>query len=242
MILTILENGPIAKDVWRMRLTRPAGEKGLPGRFLHIRVPGKYLRRPISIAWTGEDSWDIVYKTVGEGTRRMTALPKGARVDALGPLGNGFDPAKAGGAPLLLGGGVGVPPLLDLCRALLEKGVRPQAAFGFNTAADAILLADFRALGIEPLIATMDGSLGIRGFVTDAAKALSFDSFFACGPEPMLRSALRSFPQSGYLSLETRMACGIGACLGCTIETNEGPKRVCKDGPVFAREELRWSI
>lgn len=240
MIYSIWDNGPIAPDVYRMRLIGPTETILSPGQFLHLQVPGYYLRRPISICdWT-RDTIDIVYKLVGGGTRELARLGRGDKLDALGPLGNGFSIADAGEKPLLIGGGVGVPPLVGLARRLLLAGKTPTALLGFNTEKEILLTRDFEAMGVKIVLTTADGSRGVRGFVTDALNGLSYDSFCACGPEMMLRAVCAACETSGQVSLESRMACGIGACMGCTIQTRSGARRVCKDGPVFSKEEMIW--
>ncbi len=229
----------IAKEIYSMTLTGDCSEVTAPGQFINIHLDGFYLRRPISICSYETDSITILFKVVGEGTRALAKAEKGQCFDVLMPLGNGFDILKSGRKPLLAGGGIGVPPLYGLARVLVQKGVTPQVVMGFNTHEDIILTEEFRALGITPVIATADGSAGVKGFVTDAMKDLDFDYIYTCGPEPMLKAVYDKAP-AGQFSFEARMACGFGACMGCTCETKYGYKRICKDGPVLYKEEIKW--
>lgn len=229
----------IAKEIYSMTLTGDCSEVTAPGQFINIHLDGFYLRRPISICSYETDSITILFKVVGEGTRALAKAEKGQCFDVLMPLGNGFDILKSGRKPLLAGGGIGMPPLYGLARALVQKGVTPQVVMGFNTHEDIILTEEFRALGITPVIATADGSAGVKGFVTDAMKDLDFDYIYTCGPEPMLKAVYDKAP-AGQFSFEARMACGFGACMGCTCETKYGYKRICKDGPVLYKEEIKW--
>lgn len=249
-LYTILSNGrltqgaaPEAKgSLWKMRLGGDSACISAPGQFIQIALPKRYLRRPISICDWNADSITIVYRVVGAGTEDLSAMCPGESLDLIAGLGNGFS-TEGCLRPLLVGGGVGLPPMLGLSRTFLEKGIIPSVVAGFNTAAEAILLEDFRSLGIEPLVATMDGSLGVKGTVIDAigacAQAQGADKFFACGPKPMLR-ALSDLPIPGEMSMEERMGCGFGVCMGCSIKTRSGMKRVCAEGPVFDKEDLIW--
>ena len=233
------ENRPIARDVFRMKLRGDASAIVRPGQFVNIRLEGLFLRRPISVCDWDADRLTLIYKTVGRGTEQMSRLTPGAELDLLTGLGNGYDPAPAGDRPLLLGGGVGVPPLYGLARRLREKGAAVTAVLGFNTREDVFGEEAFRALGCETVLATADGSAGLRGFVTDVLPA-DYSYFYACGPLPMLKAVWRACCTEGQLSLEARMGCGFGACMGCSMETREGPKRICREGPVFRKEELPW--
>ena len=235
----IIENAPIAPGVYRMKLSGDTSMVKAPGQFAQIQIPGFYLRRPISLCDWDETGMTLIYKTVGRGTDALSRMQPGETIDALNGLGNGYDVNACGDHPLVIGGGVGIPPLFGLAKALLAKGLRPAVILGFNRRKEIFLLDDFRALGLSPVITTVDGSAGVRGFVTDALPA-SYDSFFACGPLPMLKAVCNACDTPGQLSLEERMACGFGACMGCTIQTAIGPRRVCKDGPVFRKEELPW--
>ena len=235
----IIENAPIAPGVYRLKLAGDTSMVTAPGQFAQIQIPGFYLRRPISICDWDDAGMTLIYKVIGQGTDALSRMLPGDTLDALNGLGNGYDLTKCGARPLVIGGGVGIPPLFGLTKALLAKGLSPTVILGFNKKEDIFLLEDFRALGLTPTVTTVDGSFGIRGFVTDALPE-TYDSFFACGPLPMLKAVFRACDTPGQLSLEERMACGFGACMGCTIQTNSGPKRVCKDGPVFRKEALPW--
>ena len=239
-IFTIVSNELIARDVYRMVLAGDTGDLQVPGRFVNIELDGFYLRRPISVNDVNEKELTIVYKAVGEGTRAMSRYLPGKQLDVLTGLGNGFTMKEESVKPVLVGGGVGVPPMYLLCKRLIEKGVKPQVVLGFASEADVILADDFRALGVDVHIATNDGSCGIKGFVTDAMKTLDYDYFYACGPAPMLKALCDQTNTSGQLSFEERMGCGFGACMGCSCETKYGKKRICKDGPVLEKEEIIW--
>ena len=239
-LMTITENTPIARGTFRLRLAGDASAFTQPGQFLNLSLPGFYLRRPFSACdWDG-DSVLVIYKVLGQGTDAMTALAPGTRLDTLSGLGRGFRKDRAGQAPLLIGGGVGVPPLYRLARELRGAGLPVRAALGFNTAEEAFLVAEFEALGVEVEIATMDGSLGVLGTALDACQFDRASYFYACGPTAMLRALCERTGLPGEMSLEERMGCGFGACMGCTVNTVSGPQRVCKEGPVFPREVLAW--
>ncbi|NLG24031.1 MAG: dihydroorotate dehydrogenase electron transfer subunit [Clostridiales bacterium] len=233
----VAENRSIARDVYRMRLAGPAHFTA-PGQFAAIAIPGFFLRRPFSALDYDDAGFEIAYKVVGGGTAAMCELAIGARLSAMTGLGNGFDASVDCAAPLLVGGGVGAPPLFGLAKALIARGLRPNVALGFRTAEDAMLVEDFEALGLTVALATEDGTAGARGYVTGSLPA--HDYFFACGPEPMLAAVARSSGADGQLSFEQRMACGIGACMGCSCQTMFGYKRVCRDGPVLGKGEVRW--
>ena len=237
----ILENEPLTAAVWRMRLEGDTQWITAPGQFVNIAIDGLYLRRPISVCDWDAQTLTLVYKVVGEGTARMSRMAPGTELDLLTGLGNGFSTGVATQRPLLVGGGVGVPPLYNLARKLLAEGKPVQVVLGFNTASEIFYEEEFRALGCDVTVATADGSCGTKGFVTDALAGLEFDYFYACGPLPMLRAlcdATGDIP--GQVSLEERMGCGFGACMGCTCSTKNGPKRICKEGPVFAKAEVEW--
>ena len=239
-ILTIRENEPIASGVYRVRLTGASGAAIAPGQFVDLKLPDFYLRRPISVCDVEGDVLTLIYKVVGHGTDALSRLGAGAALDALIGLGAGFDASASGDAPLLLGGGVGVPPLYYLAKALLLQGRRVTALMGFNAAEDVFYTEEFRALGADVRVATVDGSYGKKGFVTDLIEETP-TYYYACGPLPMLRAVYGALPTSGELSFEERMGCGFGACMGCSIETRNGAKRVCKDGPVFKKEAILWT-
>lgn len=245
--LDILSNTELTSDVSRMWLEGRSEEAKRaiaairPGQFVNIAIEGCYLRRPISVCDAADDRLCIVYKVVGEGTARLKTLAPGAQLDMLLPLGNGFDLTASGERPLLVGGGVGVPPLLLLAKRLKAEGRSVDVVLGFNTAKEIILAEEFRAAGCQVTIATVDGSEGCKGFVTDAielAGARNSNTFFyACGPKPMLR-ALQKLSIGGQISMEERMGCGFGACMGCTCKTSKGTKQVCTDGPVFLKDDI----
>ncbi len=238
----ILENRPLNGSVMSMRLRCGTGSFRCPGQFVQIAVPGFYLRRPISVCEQSSGEIRLVYKIVGSGTERLAAFSAGETIDIIPGLGNGFDTSLLGDAPLLVGGGVGLPPLLGLCRTLIGEGKHPSVLAGFAAAGDVFLLEDFAGLDVPVTVTTQDGGMGIHGLVTDALSGLRYDSLAACGPIPMMKALRRAAaPVPQLYSLEERMGCGFGACMGCTIETAVGPRRVCCDGPVFRGEELMWS-
>ncbi len=237
--LTITENAEIAKNTYRMRLAGGSLDEIGPGQFVNIRLDGKYLRRPISVCDAEDGILTLIYKVVGEGTAMMSAFLPGKPLDVLTGLGNGYDLSPAGERPLLIGGGAGVPPLYFLAKRLLEAGARPAVALGFNTASEVFMTSEFASLGLDTYLATADGSCGTKGFVTQILPS-DYTYFYTCGPLPMLRAVDRAAVTSGQFSFEERMGCGFGACMGCTQKTKNGYKRVCKDGPVFLREEIIW--
>ena len=238
-ILTITENVPVTSCVYRMRLEGAELEAQNPGGFVNIRLDGLFLRRPISVYDSEPGSLTILYKVVGKGTEQMAAMKPGETLDVLTGLGNGYDLSKSGETPVLLGGGVGVPPLYLLAKKLIAEGKKPQAVLGFNTAAEVFGEAEFKALGCGVTVTTADGSYGVKGFVTDALPA-EYSYFYTCGPEPMLRAVYRATKTSGQLSFEERMGCGFGACMGCSCKTITGYKRICREGPVLEKEEIIW--
>ena len=236
-ILTITENAAVTESVWRMRLEAPGLEEQRPGGFVNIRLDGLYLRRPISVFDSEPGRLMILYKVVGRGTEQMKDLMTGAQLDVLTGLGNGYDLSKASDHPLLLGGGVGVPPLYLLAKKLRAEGKSVTAVLGFNTAAEVFAEEEFRALGCSVTVTTADGSYGVKGFVTDALPE-EYSYFYTCGPEPMLRAVYRATKTSGQFSFEERMGCGFGACMGCSCKTVTGYKRICREGPVLEKEEI----
>lgn len=240
-IFTIAENLQLTHDTYRMKLAGDAGGVTAPGQFINISLPGHFLRRPISVCDADEGSITIIYKVLGRGTLEMTELLPGVQLDVLTGLGNGYDISAAGEAPLLIGGGVGIPPLYLLAKKLIAAGARPHAVLGYNSAADIFYADEFAALGCGLTIATADGSRGAKGFVTDALPA-DYSYFYTCGPSAMLRAVERAAKEGcgGQFSFEERMGCGFGACMGCSMMTKGGAKRVCKDGPVFRREKIIW--
>ena len=242
-LFEIQSNEQIAKNVYRMQL---GGDTTgiLPGQFVNIRVQGQFLRRPISVCNVEqplnnvEPHLTIIYKVVGVGTEAMSHLPVGTQLDVLTVLGNGYDLTKAGDAPLLIGGGVGVPPMYMLARQLREAGKKVRVILGFNTKDEVFYEEEFRALGCDVTVTTVDGSHGIKGFVTNALDGQQ-SYYYTCGPLPMIKALLQAAGTNGEVSMEERMGCGFGACMGCTIQTTQGPKRVCKEGPVFPAEILQ---
>ena len=238
-IFEILKNERLTPNVFRMVLAGDTSAITAAGQFVNIALEGKYLRRPISVCDLDGDRLTLIYKAVGSGTAQMASLPAGGSLDLLTGLGNGYDISESGDRPVLLGGGVGVPPLYLLARRLLAAGKRVSVVLGFNTAAEVFCEADFRALGAIVTVTTADGSYGIRGFVTDALPT-DYDYFFTCGPEPMLKAVWRAARTDGQFSFEERMGCGFGACMGCSCKTVTGYKRICRDGPVLKKGEIRW--
>lgn len=237
-LFTVIENIPLTATVYRMVLEGDTSAITGPGQFVDLRLPEKYLRRPISVCDYTETTLTLIYKVVGQGTEILSGLPAGTVLDVLTGLGNGYDTAPSGDTPVLVGGGVGVPPLYHLAKKLLSQGKHPQVVLGFNTADEIFLKAEFEALGIPVHIATADGSVGTKGFVTDVLTHLDYSYFYTCGPAPMFQAMEAVMTTSGQYSFEERMGCGFGACMGCSIQTGSGAKRVCKDGPVFLREEV----
>lgn len=235
----IIENAQIAPGVYLLDVAGDTSMVKAPGQFCQLQIPGFYLRRPISICDWDESGMTLIYKAVGQGTDALSRMRPGDLLDGLNGLGNGYDVAACGEKPLVIGGGVGIPPLYALTKALLAAGKKPTVILGFNKMEEIFLLEEFEDLDVPVTVTTADGSFGTRGFVTDALPE-SHDSFFACGPLPMLKAVYQKCDAPGQLSLEERMGCGFGACMGCTVQTSAGPKRVCKDGPVFRKEELPW--
>ena len=241
-IFTVTSNAALTPLGYKMVLEGDSSAITGPGQFVDLRLPEKYLRRPISVCDYTDTTLTLIYKVVGEGTEIMSKLSEGTKLDVLSGLGNGFDISKGGKHPVLAGGGIGIAPLYGLAQRMLEAGMEPTIALGFRTAKDVYYLDEFVKLGCRLLIATEDGSMGTKGFVTDCIKAVpECDYVFTCGPLPMLK-AVHSLPQlkDGQFSFEARMGCGFGACMGCTIPTTDGYKRVCKDGPILYKEEIEW--
>lgn len=238
VIFEIESNEALTREVYRMVLSGDTSAITAPGQFVEIALPGNFLRRPISVNDWSENSLTLIYKVVGSGTEQMANLPAGTKLDLLTGLGNGYDTSRSGETPVLVGGGVGVPPLYGLCKALLAEGKKPSVVLGFNKESEIFLKESFEALGVPAYIATADGSRGTKGFVTDVLKNMDYSYFYSCGPMPMFRAMEAVVTTSGQYSFEERMGCGFGACMGCSIQTKSGAKRVCKDGPVFRREEV----
>ena len=238
-LFKIIENTRLTASVYRMRLVGDTSHVTRPGQFVNVKLDGFYLRRPISVCDCQGDTLTLVYKVVGKGTEAMSKMTEG-NLDILTGLGNGYDTSASGDKPLLLGGGVGVPPLYLLARELIGEGKDVTVILGFNTKDEIFYEEEFKALGAKVLVATADGSYGVKGFVTDAMKDLSYTHFYTCGPEPMLRAVSKATTTSGQLSFEERMGCGFGACMGCSCKTLTGNKRICKEGPVMRKEEIIW--
>ena len=236
----IKENKPIADAIYEMRLLGDTTALTAPGQFVNLKIDGLYLRRPISVCDYDENGLTLIYKVVGHGTEVMSKMQVGEKLDTLCGLGNGFDTSKSGESPLLIGGGVGVPPMYHLCKRLISEGKKPTVVLGFNSVKDVFYEQEFAALGAEVIVVTADGSYGVRGFVTDAMKDLYYTYFYTCGPMPMFRAIEAIAKTSGQYSFEERMGCGFGACMGCSCKTLTGNKRICIDGPVLEREEIIW--
>ena len=240
LIYEIAQNEKLTENVYKMVLLGDASEIGAPGQFINIKLSGFYLRRPISICDYSENTITIVYKVVGGGTEMLSKMQKGEKLDCLVSLGNGFSTKESGNTPVLIGGGVGIPPLFALCKKLLGEGKTPTVILGFNKKEEIFLEEDFKALGVKVIVTTVDGSYGEKGFVTDALKTLDYTYFYTCGPMPMFEAIEKTATTSGQYSFEERMGCGFGACMGCSCKTKYGNKRICKDGPVLVREEIIW--
>lgn len=234
----ILSNEKIARDVYKMVLEGDTQYITAPGQFINIRLAGKFLRRPISVCDCDGSTITIIYKVVGSGTEYMSKLEKGRVLDILTGLGNGYDISKST-KPLLIGGGVGVPPLYMLAKKLIASGQKPVVILGFNTKDEIFYEQEFKSIGCDVRVTTVDGSYGIKGYVTDAFPD-DYDYFYTCGPMPMFRAIEKAAKTSGQYSFEERMGCGFGACMGCSCKTKYGSKRICKDGPVLEREEIIW--
>ena len=239
-IFTVKRNEALTSSVYKMTLEGDTSPITAPGQFVNIRLAGKFLRRPISVCDVEGNLLTIIYKVVGHGTAQLSQAVPGETLDILTGLGNGYDLTQAGDRPLLVGGGVGVPPMYLLAKRLRALGKPVQVVLGFNTAEEVFYREEFLALGCTVTVTTADGSIGVKGFVTDGMKSLSYSYFYACGPEPMLKALYRASVSSGEMSFEERMGCGFGACMGCSCKTLTGNKRICKDGPVMKKEEILW--
>ena len=235
----IVENLPLARDIMSLRLGGDTGAIVRPGQFVNIQVEGCFLRRPLSVCDWDDGSLTLVYRIAGRGTELLAKMKKGS-LDLLTGLGNGFDTAISGDRPLLIGGGLGFTPLYALAKSLIKEGKRVQVILGFASKEQAVYVDKFRALGCEVTVCTEDGSLGIKGFVTRAMEGLDYSHFYTCGPEAMFRAVSDCSVTSGQFSFEQRMGCGFGACMGCSCETLYGVKRICKEGPVLMKEEIKW--
>ena len=238
-IFTVISNDALTQNVYKMVLGGDTSAITAPGQFVNIKLDGLFLRRPISVCDYDEKTLTIIYKVVGKGTEIMSQQSVGAKLEILTGLGNGYDLSQAGDAPVLLGGGVGVPPMYNLAKKLVAQGKKVSVILGFNTASEVFYEAEFTALGCDVQVTTVDGSYGKKGFVTDALPE-NYTYFYTCGPEPMLKAVYNATNTSGQFSFEERMGCGFGACMGCSCKTKYGNKRICKDGPVLEKEEIIW--
>ena len=237
--LKVIESVALTSNVYKTVFGGDVSGVTAPGQFVNLRIDGLYLRRPISVCDLGENALTLVYKVVGKGTDALSRAKAGDLFDVLTGLGNGYDLSRAGEAPLLVGGGVGVPPLYYLAKKLIAQGVTPQVVLGFNREEEIFFASEFASLGAQVTVATVDGSVGVKGFVTDAFPE-RYSYFYACGPEPMLKAVWKATTTDGELSFEERMGCGFGACMGCSCKTITGYKRICKDGPVLGKGEILW--
>ena len=238
-IFTIIENKALTKDVFKMVLEGDTSAITASGQFVNIQLAGKFLRRPISVCDWDSTTLTIVYKVVGHGTEQMSEMKVGEKLDILTGLGNGYDLSLAGDAPLLIGGGVGVPPMYGAAKKLAEAGIKAKVILGFNVKDEIFYEEEFKALGCDVTVTTVDGSYGVKGFVTNALPE-TYSYFYTCGPEPMLKAVYKATATSGQMSFEERMGCGFGACMGCSCKTITGYKRICKEGPVMKKEEILW--
>ncbi len=239
-VFHVVSNEALTADVYKMILQGDTSAITAPGQFVNLRLDGLFLRRPISVCDWDRETLCLIYKVVGKGTGVMRGLKRGAAVDLLTGLGNGYDLKVCGSNPLLIGGGVGVPPMYGLAKALVAQGKNVGVILGFNTRSEVFYEGEFRALGCEVTVTTVDGSYGIKGFVTAPMQEMTYSHFCACGPEAMLKAVCKCSTTSGQMSFEARMGCGFGACMGCSCKTLTGSKRICKDGPVMKKEEILW--
>lgn len=240
-IFKITSNEKIARDIFKMTLAGDTSAITAPGQFVNIKLDGFFLRRPISVCDCVGENLTLIYKTVGHGTEQMSRMAAGDELDLLTGLGNGYNTKISGGSPLLVGGGVGVPPMYMLCKKLISEGKNVTVVLGFNSKDDVFYENEFRALGADVHIATADGTYGTKGFVTDVIKDMQYTFFYTCGPEPMFRAMHKIMKTPGQYSFEERMGCGFGACMGCSCKTLTGNKRICKEGPVMESEEIIWA-
>ena len=238
-LFEIIENESLTECVYKMSLRGDTSAITAPGQFVNIQLDGLYLRRPISVCDVCDDTLIIIYKVVGKGTKQLSEMKHGT-LDVLSGLGNGYDLSVSGDKPVLLGGGVGVPPMYMLAKELIAQGKSVRVILGFNTAAEVFYEDAFSELGADVTVTTVDGSYGVKGFVTDALNNEAYTYFYTCGPEPMLKAVYKASITSGQMSFEKRMGCGFGACMGCSCKTITGYKRICKEGPVMRKEEILW--
>ena len=238
-IFTIVRNEALTDCVYKMVLSGDTSAITAAGQFVNIKLDGLFLRRPISVCDYDETTLTIVYKVVGKGTEAMSKMASG-ELDILTGLGNGYDLSLSGERPVLLGGGVGVPPMYSLAKKLIAEGKKVSVILGFNTKSEIFYEDEFKTLGCDVTVTTVDGSHGIKGFVTTALEGMDYTYFYTCGPEPMLKAVYKASKTSGQMSFEERMGCGFGACMGCSCKTLTGYKRICKEGPVMQKEEILW--
>ena len=239
-VFEVLSNKKIAKNTFECVLGGDISDVTASGQFVNILLDGFYLRRPISVCDAEDGRLTLIYKAVGKGTEKMSKMVGGEKLDLLTGLGNGYDLSLSGDRPLLIGGGAGVPPMYMLCKKLIAEGKKCSVILGFGSKDEVFYEDEFKALGAEVLVTTVDGSYGIKGFVTDAMDKVDYTYFYTCGPEPMLKAIYNKSTTSGQFSFEERMGCGFGACMGCSCETKYGNKRICRDGPVLVKEEIIW--
>ncbi|MBQ9857922.1 MAG: dihydroorotate dehydrogenase electron transfer subunit [Oscillospiraceae bacterium] len=239
-VFEIISNTALTDSVYKMILAGDTSDITNCGQFVNIQIEGMFLRRPISVCDYDEKTLTLVYKVVGKGTEAMSKMEKGTKLDILTGLGNGYDLSFAGDKPVLLGGGVGVPPMYNLAKKLRAMDKEVNVVLGFNTAAEIFYEEEFKALGCNITVTTVDGSYGVKGFVTTVLENLDYTYFYTCGPEPMLKAVYKASATSGQMSFEERMGCGFGACMGCSCKTLTGYKRICKEGPVMKKEEILW--
>ena len=238
-IFQIISNEALTESVYKMTLSGDTSAITAPGQFVNIQLEGMFLRRPISVCDYDDSTLTIIYKVVGKGTKAMSAMAPGEKLDILTGLGNGYDLTLSGAHPVLIGGGVGVPPMYNLAKKLIAQGKKVSVILGFNTKSEIFYEKEFCALGCDATVTTVDGSYGVKGFVTNALPE-NYTYFYTCGPEPMLKAVYRATSTSGQMSFEERMGCGFGACMGCSCKTLTGYKRICKEGPVMKKEEILW--
>ena len=239
-LFEIVSNRQIAKNTYEMVISGDISDITASGQFVNLKLDGFYLRRPISVCDAVGSRLTLIYKAVGAGTEKMAEMKRGEKLLTLTGLGNGYDTSVSGDRPLLIGGGAGVPPMYMLCKRLIAEGKRPAVILGFGSRDEVFYEEEFKVLGADVIVTTVDGSYGIKGFVTDAFGGLDYSYFYTCGPEPMLKAVYDKSETSGQFSFEERMGCGFGACMGCSCKTKYGNKRICRDGPVLVKEEIIW--
>ena len=239
-LFDIISNRQIAKNTYEMVISGDISDITAPGQFVNLKLDGFYLRRPISVCDAVGSRLTLIYKVVGEGTEKMALMQRGEKILTLTGLGNGYDTTLSGDSPLLIGGGAGVPPMYMLCKKLIAEGKKPTVILGFGSKVEVFYEEEFRVIGAKVIVTTVDGSYGIKGFVTDAFSGVDYTYFYTCGPEPMLKAVYDKTETSGQFSFEERMGCGFGACMGCSCKTKYGNKRICRDGPVLVKEEIIW--